>query len=86
MNKVTETGADVGSPFSPLRLCLFFFSGMFFDGNHTYMIEPGGQGSGDVSTLQIFTYVVGAGDGFSQRGLLIFSSFIFSRPAASQSC
>uniref|UniRef100_A0A3Q3ELH1 ADAM metallopeptidase domain 22 n=1 Tax=Labrus bergylta TaxID=56723 RepID=A0A3Q3ELH1_9LABR len=26
--------------------------GMFFDGNHTYMIEPGGEGSGEVSSLQ----------------------------------
>uniref|UniRef100_A0A3P8UK27 ADAM metallopeptidase domain 22 n=1 Tax=Cynoglossus semilaevis TaxID=244447 RepID=A0A3P8UK27_CYNSE len=27
--------------------------GMFFDGNYTYMIEPGGQDSSSVSTLQI---------------------------------
>uniref|UniRef100_A0A8C9YB31 ADAM metallopeptidase domain 22 n=1 Tax=Sander lucioperca TaxID=283035 RepID=A0A8C9YB31_SANLU len=43
--------------------------GMFFDGNHTYMIEPGGQGSSNVSTLQ---YFVGAGDG-SSRELYQFS-------------
>lgn len=46
----TETGADAGAP---PRLSLFF-SGMFFDGNHTYMIEPGGQGSSHVSTLEIY--------------------------------
>lgn len=50
MNKTTETGANVWALLSP---CLSF-SGMFFDGNHTYMIEPGGQGSRDVSTLQIY--------------------------------
>uniref|UniRef100_A0A8C4Z829 ADAM metallopeptidase domain 22 n=1 Tax=Gadus morhua TaxID=8049 RepID=A0A8C4Z829_GADMO len=27
--------------------------GMFFDGNHTYMIEPGGQSSTSVSTLEL---------------------------------
>ena len=50
MNKSTESCADMRSV-SPL---LFLpFSGMFFDGNHTYMIEPGGQGDSSVSTLQI---------------------------------
>lgn len=52
MNKTTETGSDLCSSLSPLSPPLSrFFSGMFFDGNHTYMIEPGGQGSRDVSTL-----------------------------------
>lgn len=54
MNKTTETGSDLcSSLFSlpPLPSSDSFFSGMFFDGNHTYMIEPGGQGSRDVSTL-----------------------------------
>lgn len=60
---------------SPRRLFLFF-SGMFFDGNHTYMIEPGGQGGGDVSTA----------DGFSQQRLSICPSSVFSHPAASTLC
>lgn len=29
---------------------------MFFDGNHTYTIEPGGQGSDHVSVHQKYTY------------------------------
>lgn len=33
-----------------------FFSGMFFDGNHTYMIEPAGQGSSDVSRKYFFVW------------------------------
>lgn len=71
MNKTTETGADMWSHSSP---CLSF-SGMFFDGNHTYMIEPGGQGSSNVSTLQIYMKMycmcfVGAADGSSKGHLL----------------
>uniref|UniRef100_I3JFY8 ADAM metallopeptidase domain 22 n=1 Tax=Oreochromis niloticus TaxID=8128 RepID=I3JFY8_ORENI len=45
--------------------------GMFFDGNHTYMIEPGGHGGSNVSTA----------DGSSQRGLSICPSSVFSHPA-----
>lgn len=41
-NKSELSGANVFSS-------TFFFSGMFFDGNHTYTIEPGGQGSSHVS-------------------------------------
>lgn len=29
---------------------LFLSSGMFFDGNHTYMIEPGGEDNKSVSS------------------------------------
>uniref|UniRef100_A0A668TCG7 Uncharacterized protein n=1 Tax=Oreochromis aureus TaxID=47969 RepID=A0A668TCG7_OREAU len=46
--------------------------GMFFDGNHTYMIEPGGHSGSNVSTA----------DGSSQRGLSICPSSVFSHPAA----
>uniref|UniRef100_A0A3P8Q7W0 ADAM metallopeptidase domain 22 n=1 Tax=Astatotilapia calliptera TaxID=8154 RepID=A0A3P8Q7W0_ASTCA len=46
--------------------------GMFFDGNHTYMIEPGGHGSSNVSTA----------DGSSQQGLSICPSSMFLHPAA----
>uniref|UniRef100_A0AAX7U1E3 ADAM metallopeptidase domain 22 n=1 Tax=Astatotilapia calliptera TaxID=8154 RepID=A0AAX7U1E3_ASTCA len=49
--------------------------GMFFDGNHTYMIEPGGHGSSNVSTA----------DGSSQQGLSICPSSMFLHPAASTS-
>uniref|UniRef100_A0AAX7VVS8 ADAM metallopeptidase domain 22 n=1 Tax=Astatotilapia calliptera TaxID=8154 RepID=A0AAX7VVS8_ASTCA len=45
--------------------------GMFFDGNHTYMIEPGGHGSSNVSTA----------DGSSQQGLSICPSSMFLHPA-----
>lgn len=55
---------------------LSLFSGMFFDGNHTYMIEPGGHGSSNVSTA----------DGSSQQGLSICPSSMFLHPAASTSC
>uniref|UniRef100_A0A3B4ZS79 ADAM metallopeptidase domain 22 n=1 Tax=Stegastes partitus TaxID=144197 RepID=A0A3B4ZS79_9TELE len=40
---------DVPHSFVALSTC-HGLHGMFFDGNHTYMIEPGGQGSGSVST------------------------------------
>uniref|UniRef100_A0A3B4T8X3 ADAM metallopeptidase domain 22 n=1 Tax=Seriola dumerili TaxID=41447 RepID=A0A3B4T8X3_SERDU len=44
---------DIPHSFVALSTC-HGLHGMFFDGNHTYMIEPGGQGSGNVSTLQIY--------------------------------
>uniref|UniRef100_A0A667ZAE5 ADAM metallopeptidase domain 22 n=1 Tax=Myripristis murdjan TaxID=586833 RepID=A0A667ZAE5_9TELE len=40
---------DVPDSFVALSTC-HGLHGMFFDGNHTYMIEPGGQGNSDVST------------------------------------
>uniref|UniRef100_A0A673A5E4 ADAM metallopeptidase domain 22 n=1 Tax=Sphaeramia orbicularis TaxID=375764 RepID=A0A673A5E4_9TELE len=41
---------DVPHSFVALSTC-HGLHGMFFDGNHTYRIEPGGQGSSDVSIL-----------------------------------
>ncbi len=34
-----------------LSLSLSLSSGMFFDGNHTYMIEPGGENTTSVSIV-----------------------------------
>lgn len=53
MSSVLESNcADAfSSSFSSL---LLVFSGMFFDGNHTYTIEPGGQDNGHVSVLNTY--------------------------------
>uniref|UniRef100_A0A665UUN1 ADAM metallopeptidase domain 22 n=1 Tax=Echeneis naucrates TaxID=173247 RepID=A0A665UUN1_ECHNA len=45
---------DIPHSFVALSTC-HGLHGMFFDGNHTYMIEPGGKGGSNVSKLQIYT-------------------------------
>uniref|UniRef100_A0A7N8XWZ6 ADAM metallopeptidase domain 22 n=1 Tax=Mastacembelus armatus TaxID=205130 RepID=A0A7N8XWZ6_9TELE len=47
---------DIPHSFVALSTC-HGLHGMFFDGNHTYMIEPG-QGSSNVSTLQTYLKIV----------------------------
>ena len=80
MTKTAETGADMCFDASPPPPPLSF-SGMFFDGNHTYMIEPGGEDSSNVSTPQnlhgnVRMHFVGA----SGRWLLSRGCFQFVPP------
>uniref|UniRef100_A0A8C4GXV7 ADAM metallopeptidase domain 22 n=1 Tax=Dicentrarchus labrax TaxID=13489 RepID=A0A8C4GXV7_DICLA len=81
---------DIPHSFVALSTC-HGLHGMFFDGNHTYMIEPGGQGSSDVSTLHENVCAVGASDGSSHGGFisylffLLFTSSCLSAPHVSHS-
>lgn len=57
-NQTTQAGINVfpssSSPPTPPPAS-FLCSGMFFDGNHTYTIEPGGQDSDHVSVHEVVT-------------------------------
>uniref|UniRef100_A0A3Q4AJS0 Uncharacterized protein n=1 Tax=Mola mola TaxID=94237 RepID=A0A3Q4AJS0_MOLML len=72
---------DIPQSFVALSTC-HGLHGMFFDGNHSYMIEPGGQGSSNVSILQIHTQMRQwclwlLSDGFKFLLSRFFSSSLF---------
>uniref|UniRef100_A0A4W6BR67 ADAM metallopeptidase domain 22 n=1 Tax=Lates calcarifer TaxID=8187 RepID=A0A4W6BR67_LATCA len=71
---------DIPRSFVALSTC-HGLHGMFFDGNHTYMIEPGGQGSSSVSTNLLKNICTLQELVMAQGDFSICSPSIFSRPA-----